>query len=241
MGNNMVESKVVKFPMLASDLFAKSQGSFNNGADQRCHWCSAVCDQSWRHDDLPPIPFHKNKNQAKCPANNYICVGCWLWRRLRVTVTFLDGSYKDGQSAINHSWWITDNEAKAINQGCKSLLHSTLLKPPNRFVLSLRDSNCQSFIHLAVANDISIIEANTPLFFTLNNVVSEYTVYDLEVALKDKDASRSPGIRMLLGFFSPWDVEQTDKRRGVGKPQEVQLTKTTKKIITTSGNLSGQK
>ncbi len=230
----MAVSNVKKVPMLASDLFAKSQGSLNNGI-QECHWCSAACDQTWRHDDSPPIPFQKNKSRARCPANHWICVGCWLWRRQRVTVTYLDNSYRDSQSATNHSWWVVDSDARAINSNCKSMLHSTLLKPPNRFVLSLKEDGTQNHLHLAVANDISVIEANTPLFFTLNNVVSEYTVYDLETALKDRDASRSPGVRALISWFGPWEMDQKSKVRSVGKPQEVKITETTKKVIQASG------
>ncbi|RJQ26418.1 hypothetical protein C4577_03640 [Candidatus Parcubacteria bacterium] len=222
--------------MLASDLFAKSQGSVNNGI-QNCHWCSAACDMTWRHDDPPPIPFLKNKNLARCPANSFMCVGCWLWRRSRVTVFFLDNSYKDSQTAANHSWWITDSDAKVITPDCQKLLQATLLKPPNRFVLSLKtDPVIPNHLHLAIANDVSIIEANTPLMFSFNNIVSEYTVYDLETALKDKDAVRTPGVRLLLSYFTPWEYPAMDKKRTAGKPPEIQLSATTKKIITTSGN-----
>lgn len=218
----------------ASDLFAVSQGSANLGSYE-CHWCGSKCMQDWRHDEPPSVPFVKNKNQARYPANHWICIGCWLWRRPRVTVSFLDGSYKDGQTASNHSWWVTDKDAKAINQSCKSMLHSVLLKPPNSFVLSLKDPSYQNNLHLAVANDISVIKADTILYFTLNNVVSSYSVYDLETALKDKEACQSPGVRLLLDWFSPWEVQQRSKVQSVGKPKEIMVTETTKKIIQKSG------
>lgn len=221
-------------PISASDLFAISQGSVNNGS-YRCHWCGSKCDDTWRHDDPPPIPFQKNKNKARYPAEHWICLGCWLWRRSRVTVTFLDGSYKDSQPATHHSWWITDDSAKAINSSTKHFLHSSLLKPPNRFILSLVDEGVQNQIHLSVTNDVAIIEANTPLFFTYNNILCEYTVYDLDTALRDKEASRTPGVRILLSYFSSWEVPQLDKRRPIGKPKEVQISEHTKKVITLSG------
>lgn len=233
MATNKQETPV----MTASDLFAVSQGSinFDAGTNQQCHWCGSKCNMDWRHDDLAPIPFQKNKNQAKYPSSHYICVGCWLWRRARVTVTFLDGLYKDSQSASRHSWWITDSDARSINADCQKGLHPYLLSPPNRFVLSLTDGKTPNHLHLAVANDISIIESSTPLFFTFNNIVSEYTVYDLEVALKDKDASRTPGVRVLLNWFTPWESVQAEKKRNVGKPKEIQVTDTTKKVIQVSG------
>ena len=228
--------------MSASDLFAQSQGSLNFDGEtgQRCHWCGSACNQDWKHDDLPPIPFVKIKNQAKCPANHWICVGCWLWRRGRVTVTFVDGSYKDGQTASGHSWWVTDDSAKAVNSSCQHLLHSCLLKPPNRFVLTLITEGFSNNLHLAVANDVSIIEAETPLLFTINNIVSEYTVYDLETALKDPEASRTPGVRMLLKYFHPWEYPKLEKRRPVGKPPEVKVSEGVKKVISLSGSQDGK-
>jgi hypothetical protein len=222
-------------PVTASDIFAISQNSANLGRF-KCHWCGTKCDDSFRHDDPPPIPFQVNKSLAKCFGEHWICHGCWLWRRLRVTVTFIDNTYKDSQCAQNHSWWITDKESKAINQSCKSLLPNLLLNPPNKFVLSLLDdTKIQNLLHLSVSNDISVIEANTPLRFTINNVVSEYTVYDLKTALEDEEASRSPGVRLLLNWIGPVDWPQIDKRRSVGKPKEIMVSEHAKRVITLSG------
>src|SRR5215472_11886568 len=104
--------------LTAADLFAFSQGSCNNSSGfWKCHWCGSDCSSEFTHNDVAPIPFFRTKTSAKQPSQPYQCVGCWLWQRPLVTTHFLGGGWKDRQTAKNHSWWITREEAKAIKPG----------------------------------------------------------------------------------------------------------------------------
>ncbi len=228
------EPPVAHKPVLASQLFATSQGSLCHGPDE-CHWCGAPCERLWAHDDIYPIPFVKSRSGAKRAANNWICLGCWLWRRKRVTVQFLDGTFKDTQTATGHSWWITDNDAKALNPTTKSrdLIYRTLLKPPIKFCLSLTD-NETNHLHHCVANDVCEIKADTGLAFTLNNILHYYSIYDLEEALRTESEGRDPGVRALIRFLGHYKMDVPEVKKKSGRPKESNGGET-KKLIAASG------
>lgn len=204
--------------MLASDLYAKSQNSQNEG-DQVCHWCLAACNRSTVHDDPLPIPFSRGRSTAKKPDSLWVCNGCKLYRRPRVTVPFLTKGFKDSQCAKHHSWWIEETGAWTIQETDYQAVYDKLLKPPTRFVLSfLVSDNVDNHLHLSILNDHAKIDIDTPLFFTINNVKHSYCIYDLETCLKQREASREPGVRALMDLLGPCLTVKSEDKKIAGKP-----------------------
>ena len=160
--------------MLASELYAQFHETKCEG-DEKCHWCGAPCKRLWMHDDPAPVAFVKTVTHAKFYQSMYICQGCWLYRRKRVTISFLEGDIKDGQAACNYSWFISKTQRSAIRNPCP-LLYKTLVKPPLTFSLSfIEGSNIENLLQYSVVNDFSEIKETTPLVFTVNNKPHQYT------------------------------------------------------------------
>lgn len=215
--------------MLASELYAISQNAKCEGKEE-CHWCSAPCQQTWIHDDPLPIMGFKSISNAKRPANHFICAGCWLFRRQRLTVQFMDNGFLDRQCPLDHSW-IINSTAKAIRPANYSSLYDLLLKPPQKFVLSFITSwpansgqtdhvkGISNHLHIAIANDLAKeIKADTTLFFTINNIAHNYTIYDLNESLKNEEAGRSPGVAALMRLLGPINFPKPQKTGKGGRP-----------------------
>lgn len=219
-------------PQPASDLFAISQGSINDGGEL-CHWCGAKCTRQWRHDDLSPIPFVKPKNLARHPGMPFICIGCWLWRRKRVQIAYLDErEKKDGQCAMNHSWWITEEGAWAIRPEDYSQLYSLLLSPPTVFALSLiSDKSTHNQLHLNFYNDELVIRQDTRLLFTFDNIVMSYSIYELEMGLKEGATGKEPGVQALIRMLGRYDNlgKEEAEKKGPGRPPALDDAKSLKK------------
>lgn len=215
----MSVSITIQKPMSASDLYALSQGRENRGTLE-CHWCISACGRDYLHDEPPPIPFVKMKSLAKRAGNPHICHGCYLWRRKSITTYFLNGTFKDRQTASQHSWWITRSESKAIKDLDYQSLYKLLLKPPHQFVLSLVEQNTTNHLHLAVANDLVEIKVGTPLAFTINNIPMTYTIYELNEAIKNNTKGKEPGVHALIRFLGEYKKEESkpEETRRVGRP-----------------------
>lgn len=210
----------------AADLFSIAHSTKNEG-EERCHWCGSCCSRRWIHDDEPLVLFVKTRSTAKCPANNWICVGCWLYRRTRITVQSWGGRQIDRQDPKNHSWMILESDARVILGSDYPALYSTLLSPPLKFSLSFITTG-HNLLQLAVANDLQEIKANTPLKFTYNNVVSEYTVYELEQALMHGTDGKAPGVRLLVELMGNYEplynkgkemLEIENQKKAKGRPK----------------------
>lgn len=227
-------------PRSASDLYAVALGSKNQGK-HACHWCGAAATDQWTHDDEPFVPFHKNKNRARHPASPYVCCGCWLWGRKHTTITFLDGTWKDRQWAANHSWWITPGAARAIRHTDHKLLYQQLLKPPHSFLLALVTPGTVNRLHCCAANDLLEIKAGTPLRFTLDGVPMDYTVHELEDALRNGMNGKKPGVQALVRYLGSYDLTGTvtpelpplpkTEDRGRGRPWSGQGTLQDGKVL----------
>lgn len=187
--------------LLASEIYANSQSAQCTGDDE-CHWCSAPCRRGlFFHDDLAPVPFVRSSAGARRPANSYCCVACWLYRRRRVCVQSVTGSAMiDGQCPMKHSWFVTRGEARVVRKEDHERLLMMLLDPPRQFYLALLSGGnaADNHLHLAVANDLPSIRADTPIAFTLDNRPLHYTVYELEEALKFDTCGKDPGVQALL-------------------------------------------
>ena len=220
----------------ASDLFAKVHGSQNQGPDE-CHWCGAACQRIWPHDEPLQFPFQRNHSLAKRPGNGYICQGCWLYRRKRVTVNYYMGGYRDGQTAADHSWLVREAGDWVLCNEDYSKVYEFLLKPPIRFFLSLRSTGGpRNELHCTLLNDQPIIRADTGLYFTLDNVPQSYTIYELEMALKHGDVGRHPGVQTLIRYLGPGPLlNETDTKQGRGRPANPKDGKVTHKIVRASG------
>jgi hypothetical protein len=214
--------------MLASEMYASSLGARCGGPDM-CHWCGGGCERRWVHDDPPPLPFVKTHGSAKFPTKMYVCEGCRLFRRPRVTVPFLGGGFKDGRPASSYGWLITPFESSALGDGSYKDLCGKLLAPPLYFCLSLvEDHKVANLLHLMEVNDNPEVKADTPLHFTVNNIRHTYTVYELEKALKGGGEGREPGVRALVRILGsslrlPELVKEADggkgdEARGRGRP-----------------------
>lgn len=236
-------------PLLASDLYAISQGTSNHGSES-CHWCNGKCNRTWIHDDPPPVPFSKIRTTAKNVSSLYVCVGCWLFRRKLTTMTYLKGLIQDRQAAVNHSLYFTETSCNAVGKDDSSHLYDKLIYPPLRFVLSLVDPGTANLLQLCVANDHPTIEKNTPLAFTLNNQPQHYTIYELEEAIKTGAEGKEPGVQTLLRFLGTYEPIYPlsglmPQKKLVGRPNTKDGTfdgKITKKLVTPlSGTLIGAK
>ncbi len=212
--------------MFASEIYAISQGSRCIGSDE-CHWCAAPCNQFLHADFRPQQERDVGKlldGTAKRPGNYYMCWGCWLWRRQRITVCFLGGrkrgivppkpgyaeGFMDIQAPCKHSWYIAEDGAWALSPWDSTALYEKLLKPPFRFVLSLLSNGpamsgvlchpgVDNLLQLAECNDVESVRGDTPLAFTLNNVRHEYTTYELGEALKNGSGEGClPGVQALI-------------------------------------------
>ena len=229
-----------------SELFARSQGAQCLG-NLECHWCGSPCSNLWPHDDDPPIPFVRSKSTAKRPGNSTICVGCWLFRRRRITIPFLRGNtFRDGRCAVDFSWWITDKGAWAIENEDKPALLDHLLLAPCRFAMSLLRDNRANLLQLAVPNENPEVKAETPLHFTVDSVPYTYTIYELKRAIANHDANgKHPGVRAILDWLgeealpapNPTLGETPEQKRGRGRPTKAQSDETlVKQVICLSGN-----
>ena len=222
--------------MQATELYAKALGSSCEG-QQQCHWCGGPCNRLWNHDDVIPLPFIKSTQAPRCPSNSYICIGCWLFRRKSTTITFLDSSFSDRQAPINHSWWITQKEARAINNKSSGEILNLLIQPPNQFALSIVSSGNCNLLHTTIVNNISEIYGNTKLHFNFNNRNETYCIYELQEALNLQDISgREPGVQTLINIFGMPPNPKKDQKLGRGRPREQVVDgKISKKLITLSG------
>jgi hypothetical protein len=252
-------------PITAGDLYALSQQNRNTG-DFLCHWCGSQCHGLWGHDDSPPIRGLKNTTTAKRPGDPYICVGCWLWRRQRITVQHLspkeDGKIwqKDGQCPKNHSWYITRTGSWIVTKHDFKDLYEILLKPPICFMLMLLNEPAMGIpkeptpkivnqLHLARCNDLVKIEADTELWYTIDNIPYSYTIYELEQALLYGKEGKMPGVHKLISIMgkqklpnglkelpqAPGNIKTTGKS-GLGRPPLPPDGKATaKRLIAASG------
>lgn len=220
----------------ASDILAWSHGKENKGVLQ-CHWCKAPCDRIHRHDDFVPIPFTKNKNLAKNPDGGYICNGCQLYHKPSVTGYYLDGTFRDRMCLKNCSWLITRTETKILRpKQDAEALYKILLKPPHQFVLSfITLPTTTNHLHCTTANDYSIVEAGTPLHFTIDNIPHKYTVNELEEALKHEADGKEPGVRALVRLLGHHKIEVPEVKSKPGRPPALPDGKILQKVVSKSG------
>lgn len=224
-------------PATAAEIYARSQGYECKGPD-RCHWCGSPAERTWLHNDPPPTPFIRTKSTARVPHSAYECIGCWLWHRQRVTVFFLDGTLRDSQCAMRHSWLLTEQSANAINRSNYSLLYDTLLNPPRRFCLSLLDGeNYVNRLELIQANDNMEVSADTVLHFTINHIPHSYSVYELEHALRHEPGGKSPGTQALIRLLG--DYKLPEKKRAAGSPKKEDMENNPKATLKRTVRASG--
>lgn len=208
----------------------------------RCHWCADPCDDKLQHRDYRTVPDQKRAG-VRIPAVPYECLGCWLWRRTRVTVTFLDEKNKDLQCPGHHSWWVTPASARAVRREDYGALYELLLKPPPTFFLALLVKDAHNHLDRAVANDtMPAAEVGGVLSYTIDSVPYTYTPYDLEHALRGGVNGREPGTRKLvetLGAWTPPDVEtkqQANRKPGErGRPPALEDGKKLRQPVVCSG------
>ena len=222
----------------ATELYSNSQGYIHEGPDA-CHWCGSSCKRLVPHDDAKPIPGQRFITTAKYPGNTYMCVGCWLWKRRRLTAFFLDGALKDGQSPQQHSWWIEPASCKAIAMpDCRQNLIDRLLQPPRQFALSFVRFLLQNPIHLCPVNNNESIRADLPLEFAVDGKPFSYTVYELQVALKEGPEGTENGVQELCRILDVRKPEvdefaEDEEKRGRGRPPA--LVNLSRKVVVKSG------
>ena len=188
-----------------SNFYAQICNRPNKGFSE-CHWCGAKASQGVIHDEPPPIPFIRSATQklAARQRNPWLCNGCVLWRQSSITTWSLQGKIKDGRSPMRCSWWLTEKSALEIRlPDDAQALWKLLLKPPLRFCLALLENEKVNHLQLCFLNDVARIEGETPLWYTLDGLELEYTVYGLEMALNFPEAERAPGVSALLRLLGP--------------------------------------
>lgn len=194
-------------PLSVPVFYAQTQGARCEGG-RRCHWCGGPCGTKFGHGDprpLIPAPGQsRNPYRAAYPTEPYSCTGCWLWRRTSVTARYLDGkSFRDRQEIRCCSWLLTGADAWAVRDEDKPQLLEFLVRPELPFALLLLDDpKLLNHAHLGAVNAPAKLEASTPLWFTLNNVLMAYTVYELEEAIRvGHEAGVEPGVTALLRYL----------------------------------------
>ena len=233
-----------RIPLTSPELYATANGAKCEGPDQ-CHWCGAPCGRLLKHDDVPLGPhFPKSKQAPKYPGNSYLCLGCWLFRRRKITVHHLSrdakGRYdwRDGQAPMNQGWWITDAGAWALRQTDATLLIALLKRPPRRFSLSfLTTVGTLNLLHQVPCNDVAELRADTPLHFAVDNVPHAYTTHELSQAPRLGSAGLMGGTRFLCGIMGiPEHVEpDPEPPPKPGRPKNKEDGRTTKTILAMSG------
>lgn len=238
----------------ASQLFARAHGAECTGI-WKCHWCGAPATNEFLHDDPPPIPFTRSRSTALHPNEKYVCLGCWHWHMKSVSVRFLSGGLKDRQEARHHSWWVTETEAVALRHGHATdaaALYEKLLRPPKHFFLALRvfGEGVDALLQLARVNSYEGIHADMPLRFTVNNIVHEFSVYELTEAVKNSPKGYGPGVRALVEWLGapPAELKKRlmppEEKKNIvagkdvgGRPKPKDDAKTTaRKVVVASGN-----
>lgn len=201
--------------LTAPALYALACGHECSGPD-RCYWCAAPCAKVIPHNDQPPALVARKANpHARCPGNQYQCVGCWLFGRARVTVHWLGGGLADGMSPARLSWWLTPDGAWAVRPEDAAALYEALRRPPLRSCLALLDGEPVNRLQNGLVNDLDVVKAGTPLAFTINGVPHAYTIYELDEVLKGADpAGTEPGVQALLRLFGQPAAEKKKLERG---------------------------
>jgi len=217
-----------------SELFAEIHFDKCTG-DQECYWCGSPCERKYPHDQPPPVPFVRPSNRAKRPANSYICVGCRRYRMPLITAWNLREELKDKQCYMNHSWLMTSDQIRTIEERDHEKVYKFLLNPPRLFCLALLDKGqrIHNNIYLSVLNSNPEIRADTELYFTLNNTTHSYTLYELEKSLKDSELPKSPGIAALTRYLGDYSLPEEKKERG--RPRRDGLEKVNR-VVVASGN-----
>lgn len=208
-------------PITVSQFYALSQGSKCEGV-HRCHWCGAPCNRRWLHDEPKPVMFQRTpKTTALFPDSPWICVGCWLFRRQRITTYFLDEkTYLDRQCPATHSWWITPTEALSVRWQDGEILFKKLLNPPRQFSLMiLVGDKATCLLHQGLANDFPTpVQFGTQLKFTINGIPHTVSPMELQTGLKSKEARNEPGVRALLDIYGVVPGVVEEEKPGPGKP-----------------------
>lgn len=194
-------------------LYAKSQNHHCEGYHE-CFWCSSPTTTFLTlPPEFRPAPFVRKAEYSLRPGSKFICIGCWLFRRNRVTIPFLSGGFIDSRCPVNYSWWISGQEASAIRDGNKEdyeALYDRLLNPPRQFLLSIVTDTLgipkQNRLQYAVVNDVQgEIDGETVFHFTIDHLKLTYTTYELEQALKNLHPEGvSPGVRALLDLLGAY-------------------------------------
>lgn len=222
----------------APQLYALSQNRPCEGKE-RCHWCGAPCGQLNRHDEPPPpiMRSARKLSTAKVPSSAWICNGCFNWRRQKTTMVFPDRSYQDGQRAELFSWLIDEKGTAAVRQSKdQSTVWQYLLHPPTQrgFCISLVTSGQPNYLHQAVPNFTSSgFTAASPITFTLNNVQHQYSVQELEGAVRTGVTNgKEPGVRVLLDWLGPppSGLVKPDPNAKNGRPEEDQGQQQRRKV-----------
>lgn len=211
----------------APDLFALAMGVPNRG-DHACYWCGSAAEKDSRHKYPAPMIGQPPLQHVKFPRSPFICRGCARFRKPSVTIFDLAGGFKDGQQYENHSLWMTRMGCAMVAPTQRRMVYDLLLNPPLTFALSLLTGATKEKTRLQglFVNDHAEIKADTPLYFSIDNMRVGYTVYDLQNALKLGAEGLEPGIRMLVDHcgplhdtsFEPTDEPPPEEKRGRGRP-----------------------
>ena len=220
--------------LTATQIYTLSQNKKPSKGKESCHFCSSPCDLSLVHNEPKADIGTKRTYLAKMPGSPYTCLGCWLFRRPRLTIRFLDKTYIDGKCPIDWSWFITETEAlsfKSINMS--PFVYKILLNPPLKFVLAIVEDSIKNHPQLMVSNDLESIEKDTKLNYTFNGRHFVYTIYELEQALRHGTQGIEPGVQELVRRFGPHQLpaEEEDSIEGPGRRPPMEDAKALKKVV----------
>lgn len=213
-----------------TQMFASAHSSKCEGSEF-CYWCAAPCQRLWMHGEPPPMPFVRKPCKVKRPSSHFICMGCWLFRCKRKTLHYLRGGFKDGMAAVFQSWFITPHECKIITPEDFPALLEVLRKPPKQFTISLLSQQHVNYLHLCEANHNDEILADTELKISIDNVILNYSVYELEEALKNGFAGKGPGVQAIVRYLKLPEPKPVEDKRERGRPEPLADGRVTKQPI----------
>lgn len=207
--------------LTASQIYALSQGSKCEG-DRPCHYCGGPCGRDIPHGEAIRLFTGRPVGGVRRnPSSPYMCVGCWLWRKKKVSVPWLSGGVKDGGTPARFDWVVGPAGAWGISPACRSALYRRLLSPEGPFFLMLweGDGPPDHVIQCCPGND-GPYENTTEIGFALNNHALTYSVHELEQAARLGPQGRDPGVRALLRVLGDVPAELTAHLKPPERPED---------------------